>query len=179
MDWSKSECILAKIGHKMIRLLVELTDPRHKSALIKVIDKLGVCSCVSFDALLETLVSRDKFYFNNSIASTVFEFLFMLIETTPASGPVSSRDDSLGPSSKRKSIFLPLLVNQSLVSAPGSSAAASSGPGSVNISEAGYNRSLIKRISEILEALDERALLVSRYLVHSLKHYTRFIKVFE
>lgn len=85
-------------------------------------------------------------------------------------------------SSKRKSIFFPLLVDQSLVSLADSSlgsSASSTGIGGGNASsiEANYNKALLKRITDMLEPLDERALLVSKYLVYSLKHFTRFIKV--
>lgn len=167
----------------MLQLLLKLTSSRSKSALMCLIGKFGICSCITFDTLVETLVGNGAFYYNHLLAPTIFEYLFMTIEiSTSATGISTSasavtNEESITVATanvnlvnnKRKSIFFPLLVDQSLVSPVNSDMAA--------IIEASYNKNLIKRINEIFEHLDERALLISKYLVHSLKHYNRFIKV--
>lgn len=130
--------------------------------------------------------SKRKFYFSHLIAPSVFDYLFQSIETTTSSTINENAGDEVagsgggggggGSSSKRKSIFFPLLVDQSLVSGADPMTSGGSHGGADNV-EAVYNKNFIKRISEILGVLDERSLLVSKYLTNSLRYYSKFIKV--
>lgn len=193
-----NKCFFTTIAIRALHLLLKLpgTALRKKFALTSLLDKLGICSCMSFDSLVDTLVGRDQFYFSHLIASVVFEYVFMSIELGSASGATSATTTSTtsaglnssetttnnnnSQASKRKSIFFPLLVDQSLVNVAESGSSSSSGGNagtSASSIEASYNKALLKRIADLLEPLDERALLVSKYLVHSLKHFTRFIRV--
>lgn len=196
---ANNKCFFATIATHALHLLLKLpgTALRKKFALTSLLDKLGICSCMSFDSLIDTLVGRDQFYFSHLIASVVFEYVFMSIELGSAGGATGASSTSTTTTSaglnsetttnnnnsqanKRKSIFFPLLVDQSLVNVAESGSSSSSGVNagaSASSIEASYNKALLKRIADLLEPLDERALLVSKYLVHSLKHFTRFIRV--
>lgn len=183
---SSSECLFKQLDKNMLQLLLKLSQSssstaRQKSALSSLIERFGICSCMSLETLVETLSDKTDYYFSHLIAPTVFDYLFLSIEVPATAATTAAAEEHVvvnTHANKRKSIFFPLLVDQSLVSPSGeSNSAAGSNSSSAASIEASYNKSLVKRLAEMLEALDERGLMLSKYLVHTLKHFSRFIKV--
>jgi hypothetical protein len=123
--------------------------------IIDLIGAFGICTCLTIEKLMEAMP-----FFNERLSLVVFNYVLLLIDskTGVTEKPIV---DASPQQQQRRSIFFPLLVDQSLV-AP---------------LETNYNKSLFKtNLFHLLTKLDQQSVLVCRYLNSSLRFGSRFMK---
>ncbi len=159
--------------------------------LYGLIQKLGICTCVPLKEFVDLQKHSNKildiqnksirienYYFSELVCSeVVFEYFFLLINEENES---SFKSDDLedAPRSiknlntRRKSVFLPLLVEQQLIKGGESEKNIL-----FNLENDEPNTDLFKNFNEIILRLDEKSVLVSKYLSTFLTKYAKFVPI--
>jgi hypothetical protein len=147
-----STCLLADIFKYSLNKLINANN-KAESELIVILNTLGVCCCIKPNELLElhksmsSTTSESNYYFNNELGSIVIEYFVQITDTETI-----KTDESKNKS--QKSIFFPLMADESLVENHASKMAPN-----LNI------------LFEILLEMNEKSVLLCKYLSHSLNFF--------
>ncbi|RNA25939.1 hypothetical protein BpHYR1_037848 [Brachionus plicatilis] len=143
----KSECVMKKIFIKMLKLL----NSGEKSALVfELVEKLGICNCTRLEEFIEENVG-----FKQGLILPILDYLFSLLTDS----------DTLVV--KRRSIFFPLLVDNSLIELDQTS---------TNINEH-LNKNIFKSIETILVQMSAKSLILVNYLTGGLKKFAKYVQI--
>jgi hypothetical protein len=167
-----SDCIL--------KLILKIKSNR----IIQIINKLGICTCINLDELINMQTIRSKkYFFNQNICSIIFDYLLSVFNYSSKSSnlnsPVEKQQSSSSSSSKitkRRSIFFPLMVDESLTdSAKLLNKDLANFATNIIVETSDKDRDLFKQFYDIIIRLDEKSILIVKYLISSLNKYTKYL----
>jgi len=123
-------------------------------------------------------IKIENYYFNETVCSEViFEYLFLLINEENES--LNKNDDSEDSprisksfNSRRKSVFLPLLLEQQLVKSNEEEKFTL-----LNLENDEPSMNLFRTFNGILLGLDEKSVLLAKYLSGILSKYAKFVPI--
>lgn len=157
----ENECFFARINKSLFRILVNLSasDQKRSKRVLNLIEKLGICTCIELEKLVElqNINSSGVYYYDEQLSSIILDYLYLTLRNSKSNSGLN-----LPTETKRKSIFFPLLIDESLVPKE-------------NKQET-YNADLFKKFHEIISQLNEKSLLVCKYLTSSLKNYAKYLE---
>ena len=172
-DNSNSDCVS--------KLILQIKSNR----LIQMIKKFGVCTCINLDELINMQTIRtNKYFFNQNICSIIFDYLLSVFNYTLKSSNVNSPVDKQQSSSssstskitKRRSIFFPLMVDESLTDpAKSLNKDLVNFASNIIVESSDKDNDLFKQFYDIIIKLDEKSILVIKYLTSSLNKYTKYL----
>lgn len=140
-----SECLMKNIFIHMLKLI----NSDYKSGFVfDLMVKFGICNCAKLEELIDESIG-----FRDGLVMPIMDYLFSLLT------------DSETLVVKRRSIFFPLLVDNSLVE---------SDQAAMNINEH-LNKNIFKSMEAMLNQFSDKSLIMAKYLTAIVRKYSKYI----
>lgn len=143
----RSECLMKKIFINVLKLL---QSDKKSDFVYEFMEKFSICNCIKLEELIE-----EKIGFRNELVLPILDYLFSLLINS----------DTLVV--RRKSMFFPLLVDNSLISPDQTY---------MKINEH-LNKNIFKLIQSILVEMNEKSVILAMYLNASLKKFSKYVPI--